>query len=140
MNSLLKVAGIIGGSVMVATAVISPSSDVVVPVQTEIIQELPYNESPAKAMDSVEILPTSGKDIFETQEVPEVKEEVIPVRVSPPPISSCHPNYSGCLKVNAGDYDCEQGTGNGPNYTGLVEVYGSDPFGLDKNNNGWGCE
>jgi hypothetical protein len=140
MNSLLKVAGILGGSVMVATAVISPSSDVVVPVETEIIQELPNNESPAKAVESVEILPPPDKEIFEIQEVLEVKEVVIPVRVSPPPTSSCHPNYSGCLKVNAGDYDCEQGTGNGPNYTGLVEVYGSDPFDLDRDKNGWGCE
>jgi hypothetical protein len=54
--------------------------------------------------------------------------------------SSCHPSYSGCLKQNAGDYDCSGGSGNGPNYTGRVRVYGSDPFGLDRDNDGWGCE
>lgn len=52
----------------------------------------------------------------------------------------CHPSYSGCLKMNAGDYDCASGSGNGPNYTGKVEVYGSDPFDLDRDNDGWGCE
>jgi hypothetical protein len=54
--------------------------------------------------------------------------------------SSCHPSYSGCLKMNAGDYDCASGSGNGPNYSGAVQVYGSDPFDLDRDNDGWGCE
>jgi len=57
-----------------------------------------------------------------------------------PVTSSCHPNYSGCLKQNAGDYDCAGGSGNGPNYTGPVRVYGSDPFGLDRDKDEWGCE
>ncbi len=56
------------------------------------------------------------------------------------PVSNCHMSYSGCLKVNAGDYDCASGSGNGPNYTGPVQVYGSDPFDLDRDNDGWGCE
>lgn len=54
--------------------------------------------------------------------------------------SNCHPSYSGCLKMNAGDYDCAGGSGNGPNYIGPVQVYGSDPFDLDRDNDGWGCE
>lgn len=68
-------------------------------------------------------------------------------KVTPKPVvtetkqeSNCHPSYSGCLKMNAGDYDCAGGSGNGPNYTGKVRVYGSDPFGLDRDNDGWGCE
>ena len=52
----------------------------------------------------------------------------------------CHPNYSGCLKVGAGDYDCRGGSGDGPNFTGRVQVYGADPFGLDRDGNGIGCE
>jgi hypothetical protein len=56
------------------------------------------------------------------------------------PASDCHPSYSGCLKMNAGDYDCAGGSGNGPNYTDSVQVYGSDPFDLDRDNDGWGCE
>jgi len=53
---------------------------------------------------------------------------------------NCNPNYSGCLKINAGDYDCARGSGNGPNYTGRVRVIGSDVFGLDRDGDGWGCE
>lgn len=52
----------------------------------------------------------------------------------------CHPSYSGCLKPNASDYDCTGGSGNGPYYTGTVQVYGPDVFGLDRDNDGWGCE
>ncbi len=54
--------------------------------------------------------------------------------------SNCNPNYSGCLKKNAGDYDCVSGSGNGPNYTDQVRVLGYDEFDLDRDNDGWGCE
>jgi hypothetical protein len=54
--------------------------------------------------------------------------------------SECDPNYSGCLDPSSPDYDCEGGSGDGPDYTGTVEVLGYDEFGLDANNNGIGCE
>lgn len=53
----------------------------------------------------------------------------------------CHSSYRGaCLKVNAGDYDCRGGSGNGPNYTGRVRVVGPDVFRLDTDRDGIGCE
>ena len=55
-------------------------------------------------------------------------------------INSCNPNYSGCLKINAGDYDCASGKGNGPNYTGPVQVLGYDEYDLDRDHDGLGCE
>ena len=54
--------------------------------------------------------------------------------------ASCHSSYSGCLNPNASDYDCAGGSGNGPYYTGPVRVIGPDVFGLDRDNDGWGCE
>lgn len=55
--------------------------------------------------------------------------------------SGCHPSYQGeCLKQDAGDYDCEDGEGNGPNYTSYVEVTGYDEFDLDRDGDGDGCE
>ena len=59
-----------------------------------------------------------------------------------PAPSTCDPNYAGqCLKDGIGDYDCSSGSGNGPNYVyGTVRVVGSDPFGLDRDNDGLGCE
>lgn len=54
--------------------------------------------------------------------------------------SNCEPGYSPCLDSGAGDYDCAGGQGNGPNYTGTVNVSGSDPFDLDRDGDGIGCE
>lgn len=76
----------------------------------------------------------------------EVKTTTTPAPIvipTPTPIqtsSQCNPNYSGCLKSNAGDYDCAGGTGNGPNYTGAVQVIGYDEYGLDRDGDGWACE
>jgi hypothetical protein len=37
--------------------------------------------------------------------------------------------------------DCAGGSGNGPRYVnGPVRVYGSDPYGLDSDGDGVGCE
>ncbi|MGH3427299.1 MAG: hypothetical protein ACRD3Q_16595 [Terriglobales bacterium] len=57
---------------------------------------------------------------------------------------NCTPGYLPCLIYHGGaDYDCAGGSGNGPYYTkpGVVyRVTGSDPYGLDANHNGLGCE
>jgi hypothetical protein len=49
-----------------------------------------------------------------------------------------------CLVYHGGaDYDCYGGGGNGPYYTqpGVTyHVTGSDPYDLDSNHNGLGCE
>ena len=66
---------------------------------------------------------------------------------APPPPSNdsapgnCHPSYRGaCLDPNASDYDCAGGGGNGPLYTGRVEVVGPDVFRLDRDGDGLACE
>ncbi len=57
---------------------------------------------------------------------------------------NCTPGYSPCLVYHGGaDYDCAGGSGNGPYYTApgvTYHVTGSDPYGLDANHNGLGCE
>jgi flagellar hook assembly protein FlgD len=57
---------------------------------------------------------------------------------------NCTPGYSPCLINHGGaDYDCAGGTGNGPFYTepGVTyRVTGSDPYGLDGDGDGFGCE
>lgn len=66
-----------------------------------------------------------------------------PIYITPTPPqipSQCNSNYSGCLKQNAGDYDCSGGSGNGPNYTGVVQVIGYDEYKLDRDGDGWACE
>jgi hypothetical protein len=55
--------------------------------------------------------------------------------------SECDPNYSGaCLDPYASDYDCEGGSGDGPEYTGPVTVVGEDHYGLDLEEDGYACE
>jgi hypothetical protein len=63
----------------------------------------------------------------------------------PPPTTpsrSCHPSYEGaCLDPTASDYDCAGGSGNGPKYVqGTVKVHPPDPFDLDADADGLGCE
>jgi hypothetical protein len=55
----------------------------------------------------------------------------------------CHPSYEGaCLDPSASDYDCEGGSGDGPEYVqGPIRVVGSDDYGLDSGGEpGVACE
>jgi micrococcal nuclease len=55
---------------------------------------------------------------------------------SPSPSPSCHPSYSPCLPV-VGDLDCADIRAMG---VAPVRVLGSDPYRLDGDNDGFGCE
>jgi hypothetical protein len=80
---------------------------------------------------------------------PRPQPESTPVPTPEPPPkeepATCDPNYEGaCLDPRSPDYDCEGGSGNGPDYTGTVRVVGDDPFDLDADadadGDGVGCE
>jgi hypothetical protein len=64
---------------------------------------------------------------------------LVTAKPAPQPSNNCTPGYSPCLPP-ASDYDCLGGTGDGPAYTGFVRVTGSDPYGLDADGDGVGCE
>lgn len=75
---------------------------------------------------------------------PERRVNLVVAKAAPPSSgsgggSNCTPGYSPCLPP-ASDYDCSGGSGDGPAYTGPVRVTGSDPYGLDADNDGYGCE
>jgi hypothetical protein len=56
------------------------------------------------------------------------------------PSNDCTPGYDPCIPPGS-DVDCEGGGGNGPRYvSGPVSVSGSDPYGLDTDGNGVGCQ
>jgi|RhiMetdeSRZDD1v2_1073273.scaffolds.fasta_scaffold239018_1 PASTA domain-containing protein len=63
---------------------------------------------------------------------------------SPPttPAQNCDPSYPDvCLDPAVEDYDCAGGSGNGPEYVeGPIRVRPPDPFDLDREGDGWGCE
>ena len=52
----------------------------------------------------------------------------------------CTPGYDPCLPNYGDDYDCAGGSGDGPYFSGKVYVSGSDPYKLDGNRDGLGCE
>ncbi len=55
--------------------------------------------------------------------------------------SSWQQHHKGaCLDPDASGYDCAGGSGDGPKYTGTVQVVGYDEYGLDADGDGWGCE
>jgi len=54
--------------------------------------------------------------------------------------ADCTPGYSPCIPPGP-DVDCAGGSGDGPRYVqGPVYVTGSDPYGLDRDGNGVGCQ
>ena len=70
-----------------------------------------------------------------------------PTTTAPPPPPTapspdCDPSYPDvCLDPDAEDYDCAGGSGNGPEYVdGPIRVRPPDPFDLDREGDGWGCE
>ena len=58
---------------------------------------------------------------------------------APADVGACHPNYTGCVPIDS-DVDCAGGSGNGPSYSGRVDVIGGDVYGLDGDGDGVGCE
>ena len=73
----------------------------------------------------------------------EARERRRPPAAAPAASPGCDPNYSGeCLDPGASDYDCAGGSGDGPEYTGPVEVVGNDHYDLnaDPEEDSTGCE
>jgi len=89
----------------------------------------------------ISVDPAAGTDRLPGRSVTIVVAKAPPPPPPPPP-SNCTPGYSPCLPP-ASDYDCAGGSGNGPAYTvpGVTyRVTGYDPYGLDADSDGYGCE
>ena len=79
----------------------------------------------------------------ELGDVPEPTPDPVAQEAPSPPVDEnggdCNPNYADACLDQPGDYDCIEGSGNGPNYTGQVSVVGDDPYGLDRDGDRIGC-
>lgn len=79
-----------------------------------------------------------------TRARPNSRIRIVVSNVEPPPDEeedgNCTPGYSPCLPP-AFDYDCAGGSGNGPEYVDEpVHVAGLDPYDLDRDRDGIGCD
>jgi beta-lactam-binding protein with PASTA domain len=86
--------------------------------------------------------------------LPDTKVSLVVAKTQPPPPSTapppptttpapnCDPSYPDvCLDPAVEDYDCAGGSGNGPEYVeGPIRVRPPDPFDLDREGDGVGCE
>jgi hypothetical protein len=94
---------------------------------------------PTYEATSTLLMPTNTEEI-----IPTPTSLVLPTVTNLPVASAtpeCDPSYPEvCLKTEIGDYDCAGGTGDGPNYiNGPIRVLSPDPFELDRDGDGWGC-
>jgi len=66
-----------------------------------------------------------------------MRTTIRPVVPAPPaPATGCHPSYTPCLPI-VGDLDCADVRARG---VAPVRVTGSDPYRLDGDGDGFGCE
>jgi hypothetical protein len=102
-----------------------------------------YVTFPVRAVTAYTLV--NAVDYAATHELGDVPAPSIPDEPSDPapsdPGGDCHPSYEGaCLDPNSIDYDCENGSGDGPDYTGPVRVVSDDPYDLDRDGNGIACD
>lgn len=139
---VLGIIGSIAGGNQPTTAVQqtgSPATTSAAPVTTA----SPTTEAPTTAA------PTTAKPRptpTTRRPTPTTRKPTPTTRYRPPttqaPVRNCDSAYpDACLHDGIGDYDCAGGSGNGPNYVdGPIRVRPPDPFGLDSDGDGVGCE
>ena len=93
-----------------------------------------------------EVLPATTITLMVAKTPPAPPPPPPPPSTAPPPPTTtpaqCDPSYPDvCLDPAVEDYDCAGGSGNGPEYVeGPIRVRPPDPFDLDREGDGWGCE
>jgi len=87
------------------------------------------------------VSPRAGTELLPGKTITLTVAKKMPQQTQAP--SACTPGYSPCLPIGPSDYDCAGGSGDGPAYTDpgvTYRVTGYDPYGLDSDNDGLGCE
>jgi hypothetical protein len=133
----------------VRPAVAAPTTTTVVVSVTEAPAETTTTEAPATtaAPPATQPPPTTKAPAPKPKPRPKPVAKPKPKpKPEPEPVEDpggdCDPSYVGvCLDPSVSDYDCAGGSGNGPEYVeGPFKVVGSDPFDLDRDGDGVGCE
>jgi hypothetical protein len=98
-------------------------------------------DAPADTKPPVLIQPTVTTSALDDGLPPVTDSDPQPTTApEPAETRQCDPNYTPCVPV-ASDVDCAGGKGNGPSYVaGPVRVIKDDPYRLDSDHDGVGCE
>jgi PASTA domain len=91
---------------------------------------------------AAEVLPDTTISLLVAKTPPPPPPSTAPPPPKTTPAPTCDPSYPDvCLDPAVEDYDCAAGSGNGPGYVeGPIRVRPPDPFELDREGDGWGCE
>jgi hypothetical protein len=120
---------------------VATSDTVTQPPTTEVptTTEPPTTEAPTTTEPPTTAPPTTHRTPPTTHRPPTTRPAP---KTTSAPAGNCDPAYPGsCLHDGIGDYDCSGGSGNGPNYvSGPIRVRAPDPFDLDRDGDGIGCE
>jgi hypothetical protein len=128
------------GSVGTSTTIAVTQPPVTTPPTTELVTtEPPTTAPPTTAPPTTHRTPPTTHAAPTTHRPPTTRPAPKTTRA---PSGNCDPSYPGsCLHDGIGDYDCAGGSGNGPNYVdGPIRVRPPDPFDLDRDGDGLGCE
>lgn len=95
----------------------------------------------AAAVDEGEEVSGAFEAVVQTVEADSTTTTSTSTTVAPATTASTQncQGYDPCL-LPGYDVDCRGGSGNGPRYSGPVRVTGSDPYDLDRDGDGFGCE
>ena len=115
----------------------SPTPALTLEVEEETDQPTPTAESSPTPKLTLEVEEETDRPTPTAESSPTPKLTVEAAEKAP--ALNCTPGYDPCLPP-AYDYDCQGGSGNGPAYTGRVNVTGPDIYGLDRDGDGVGCE
>jgi hypothetical protein len=123
----------------VATTTVVQAAPTTEVAATEPPTSAPATLAPTTTKPKPKSAPTTRRATATTRRAPVTTRRVPPTTARS---SNCDPAYPGsCLHDGIGDYDCAGGSGNGPNYvTGPIRVRPPDPFDLDRDGDGLGCE
>ncbi len=132
----------------VVAALASPTTPKKTTPTTAAVVAAPTSEvtfPPTTTLPPTTVPPTTARPITThppTTAAPATHPPTTKPPTTKPPAKNCDPAYpDACLHDGIGDYDCAGGSGNGPNYVeGPIRVLPPDPFDLDRDGDGVGCE
>jgi hypothetical protein len=134
------------GAIVVVAAIVSgggkPATRVATQDASKIAAAVATTAATLPATSPTTTPPTTAPPTTRAPSTTSAPERTAPATAAPAASAGdgCTPGYDPCIPPGS-DVDCAGGSGNGPRYVkGPVRVTGADPYGLDRDGNGVGCQ